>query len=33
MVKEKKVKNQQKFENGEKTNKYRLFNITSFTRI
>jgi hypothetical protein len=33
MVKEEKVKKQQKFENEEKTKICRLFNITSFTRI
>jgi hypothetical protein len=33
MVKEKKVKKQQKFENEEKTKICRLFNITSFTII
>jgi hypothetical protein len=33
MVKEKKVKKQQKLENEEKTKICRLFNITSFTTI
>jgi len=33
MVKEEKVKKQQKLENEKKTKKCRLFNITSFTRI
>ena len=33
MVKEKKVKKQQKFENEEKNEICRVFDITSFTRI
>jgi hypothetical protein len=33
MVKEEKVKKQQKFENEEQTKKCRLFNVTSFTII